>query len=235
MPSISPFSATWRTDIAKLIKRAFGNGNLEQIGALTRTANQVLYTDASANFSFSPITPYARTILDDPDASTALSTLGASAFGKALIALTGTNGNIPVMSGTGTVASRPIVGTVSQSGGVPTGAIIEWGSNVNGYYVRFADGTQICWVQSQSARTITNSSQSIYRSDAISYTYPAAFSTIPVVAALNNGNVSGAAGVAWATWAPGAGGSLTGLTMYLYSTSNTSVSGFMYIAIGRWF
>jgi hypothetical protein len=38
----------------------------------------------------------------------------------------------------------PILGTVSQSGGSPTGAIIERGSNSNGEYVRFADGTQIC-------------------------------------------------------------------------------------------
>ncbi len=37
-----------------------------------------------------------------------------------------------------------ILGTVSQSGGMPTGAIIERGSNANGEYVRFADGTQIC-------------------------------------------------------------------------------------------
>lgn len=38
-----------------------------------------------------------------------------------------------------------ILGTVSQSGGVPTGAIIERGSNANGSYVRLADGTQECW------------------------------------------------------------------------------------------
>jgi hypothetical protein len=37
-----------------------------------------------------------------------------------------------------------IVGTVSESGGVPTGAIIERGSNANGEYVMFADGTMIC-------------------------------------------------------------------------------------------
>lgn len=37
-----------------------------------------------------------------------------------------------------------ILGTVSQEEGVPTGAIIERGSNANGEYVRFADGTQIC-------------------------------------------------------------------------------------------
>ncbi len=38
-----------------------------------------------------------------------------------------------------------ILGTVSQSGGVPTGAIIESGSNVNGSYVKYADGTMICY------------------------------------------------------------------------------------------
>lgn len=37
-----------------------------------------------------------------------------------------------------------VVGTVSQSGGVPTGAVIERGSNVNGDYTKFADGTMIC-------------------------------------------------------------------------------------------
>lgn len=37
-----------------------------------------------------------------------------------------------------------ILGTVSQSGGVPTGAIIESGSNVNGSYVKYADGTATC-------------------------------------------------------------------------------------------
>jgi hypothetical protein len=37
-----------------------------------------------------------------------------------------------------------ILGTVSQSGGVATGAIIERGSNANGEFVKFADGTLIC-------------------------------------------------------------------------------------------
>ena len=34
-----------------------------------------------------------------------------------------------------------ILGTVSQSGGIPTGAIIERGSNANGRYTKYADGT----------------------------------------------------------------------------------------------
>ena len=37
-----------------------------------------------------------------------------------------------------------LLGPVSQSGGVPTGAVLERGSNANGTYVRWADGTQIC-------------------------------------------------------------------------------------------
>lgn len=38
-----------------------------------------------------------------------------------------------------------ILGDVSQSGGVPTGAIMQFGFNSNGKFVRFANGVQICW------------------------------------------------------------------------------------------
>lgn len=37
-----------------------------------------------------------------------------------------------------------IIGTVSQTAGVATGAVIQRGSNALGEFVRFADGTQIC-------------------------------------------------------------------------------------------
>jgi hypothetical protein len=41
-----------------------------------------------------------------------------------------------------------LLGPVAQVGGTPTGAVIEHGSNANGDFVRFADGTQICLVSS---------------------------------------------------------------------------------------
>ena len=44
-----------------------------------------------------------------------------------------------------------ILGTVSESGGVPTGAIIERDTNANGEYVKYADGTLICWQRNISA------------------------------------------------------------------------------------
>lgn len=44
----------------------------------------------------------------------------------------------------GALAGSGVVGTVSHTGGVSDGAVIETGSTADGYYVRFADGTQIC-------------------------------------------------------------------------------------------
>lgn len=62
-----------------------------------------------------------------------------------------------------------ILGAVSQSGGVPTGAIIERGSNANGEYVRFADGTQIR-THSRLVNVVTAAGAAI----AVAYTPPAA-------------------------------------------------------------
>ncbi len=66
-------------------------------------------------------------------------------------------------------SQRSILGTVSMSGGVPTGAIIERGSNANGEYVRFADGTQICWKYGITLTQISSTHIST------TWTFPAAF------------------------------------------------------------
>lgn len=52
---------------------------------------------------------------------------------------------LTLVQGAGGYGRSNILGTVSQSAGTPTGAIIERGSNANGQYVRYADGTQICF------------------------------------------------------------------------------------------
>ena len=49
-----------------------------------------------------------------------------------------------------------ILGTVSQSGGVPTGAIIERGSNSNGEFIKYADGTLICAGQYKNEGDLTS-------------------------------------------------------------------------------
>jgi hypothetical protein len=71
------------------------------------------------------------------------------------------------------------VGTVSQSGGVPTGAVIESGSNSNGNWVRFADGTQLCWGAGTRTDIALTAYGSLYEGD-FSVTFPVAFSAAPV-------------------------------------------------------
>lgn len=72
-----------------------------------------------------------------------------------------------------------IIGTVSQSGGVPTGAIIESGSNANGEYIRYASGIQICRVRTEYDNPLGST-----------WTYPATFTNIPSV---TSGQVGGLA------------------------------------------
>ena len=69
-----------------------------------------------------------------------------------------------------------ILGTVSESDGVPTGAIIERGSNSNGEFVKYADGTMICTQVRTDSVSITRSRGSIFTLDGdIRQNYPAAF------------------------------------------------------------
>jgi len=73
-----------------------------------------------------------------------------------------------------------ILGTVSQSGGVPTGALIEYGSNANGVYAKFAGGLQICW------HSVTTSGTA-----GVFWVFPAAFASEPAVSYIgSSGTVS---------------------------------------------
>ncbi len=69
-----------------------------------------------------------------------------------------------------------ILGPVSQSDGVPAGAVIERGSGANGSYTRFADGTQRC-THVLTLERVSNSQVNFL------WTFPAAFSSPPVVTA----------------------------------------------------
>jgi hypothetical protein len=70
--------------------------------------------------------------------------------------------------------SGSILGTVSQSGGVPTGAVMQAGANANGAFVRFADGHQICW-QVFGTVACNTADGSLFRSAQQTWTFPAGF------------------------------------------------------------
>jgi hypothetical protein len=127
-----------------------------------------------------------------------------------------------------------ILGTVSQSGGVPTGAVIERGSNSNGEYVRFADGTQIC-SQRLTDIAIDNSfgSGGLFRSNTFSWTFPATF----VVGSINGANVFGRVTSVDGLCVQIPHGNLTtqATEMRAVATASVASTDVFLTATGRWF
>lgn len=61
------------------------DAGLQSIAGLTTAADRMIYTTASDVYATTALTPFARTVLDDADASTVLSTLGVSTFMKTVL------------------------------------------------------------------------------------------------------------------------------------------------------
>jgi hypothetical protein len=132
--------------------------------------------------------------------------------------------------------ARNIVSTVSQSGGVPTGGIIETGTNANGTYTKYADGTLVCFRAVGTLAITSTATSSIFTSG--QYPFPATFV---------------------GAWVPSYNGQVTDSTPSVYSigmfdhavaagytgwqftcrntgaTNITQILGASTYAIGRWF
>lgn len=111
------------------------------------------------------------------------------------------------------------VGPVSQAGGVPTGAIVQFGSDATGAYIRLADGTQICWggITSSSAGHVT-------------WTYPQPFTAAPRLTA----TCLASANARIPVYSNASG---TSADIGVYSTANALVDGIFtsVMAMGRWY
>lgn len=78
--------------------------------------------------------------------------------------------------------TRNIAGAVSQVGGVPTGAVMEYGSNANGKYVRLANGLQLCWHTLSLGGPTANGSgtrAAPFYTNSADWSLPAAFAVAP--------------------------------------------------------
>jgi len=123
--------------------------------------------------------------------------------------------------------ARTVVGLVAQSGGYPTGAVIEKGSNGNGEYTKFADGTMICRINPFTSQNANTALGSIFQSNAdATWTYPEPFIAAPVVS-------GGASGGRWLSISvPGVS---SVVIRQLAAVSSASSLGSRLTAIGRWF
>lgn len=121
-----------------------------------------------------------------------------------------------------------IIGAVAMAAGVPSGAILQKGSNANGEYVRFADGTQVCW----SIGRVTNIAPANGYGD-VNVTFPISFpSTSYVVLA------SGQPADHWDMYGflSAANQSVTGCMLrFRNGPSGAQQFSVNYIVIGRWY
>lgn len=138
---------------------------------------------------------------------------------------------LTLLKGAGAYAKDNILGTVSQSGGVPTGAIIESGNNANGRYMRFANGAQVCWFNSNTIYNTSTAAGGFQYTAVIDFTFPIAFSEVPTVS--QSVTYPNTGSFAWP--GPNATPSTTGVGLIAASASAAGAVRFSYIAVGRWF
>jgi hypothetical protein len=171
------YTFTVKTDTAQTIT-----------GAKTFTGHTTLFTNTAAAPSTREVASFAnsgaRLAITSTSATSGsavndiLSSSGGAEVGSAALSFStrsafvvgermriAANGKITASAGT------HWVGTVAQSA---SSAVVESGSNANGEFVRFADGTQICSL-SVSGLGFNLSGSSYY-----TWTYPIAFSAAPV-------------------------------------------------------
>ena len=162
-------------------------------------------------------------------------------FGPKLAAL-GTTGNydiLPVAKGgtgnsTGTatkLAAAAIAGTVSQSGGLPTGALMESGVNGAGQYWRFAGGLQVCINEFTTNLAVNQSANGMFYTST-AFAMPAAFASGSTPQFSFSARLPGA--IVWGEFSSWNGAVAE---MFIISGSSTSAANIIVkmIAVGRWF
>lgn len=98
------------------------DAGLQSISGLTTAADKMIYTTASDTYAVTTVTSYARTLLDDTDAATARSTLGASTIGATIF-------------------------TAADAAAVRAAVDLEPGTDVQAYNARLADIAGITFAQ----------------------------------------------------------------------------------------
>ncbi|MFM1691806.1 hypothetical protein [Aeromonas salmonicida] len=187
---------------------------LTALESLAPAADQVAYYTGAGAAAMASLTAFARSILDDVNAAAVLSTLDISDVYK----------------------KRNIIGLVGQSGGIPTGAIIERGSNANGEYTKYADGTMECYATYTDSSHTTIAYGSVHSKLMSNITMPVTFSGTNIQTPAPLWKVGDTTARRWC------GNAVTGAASNSWNFeafSATALSGvvasFQLRAIGRWF
>jgi hypothetical protein len=228
--------------------RALVNQYGAKLAALGTTGNYDVLPASKGGTGISDLSVFIQTLLNDQDAAAGRGTLVAARSGpnSDITSLAGLTTALSLVQGgtgvtsiaallsalqaVGAYAKGNILGTVSQAGGVPTGAVIERGSNAQGEFVKFADGTMICTYSGTVNYSLTSQYGNNYIA-AGSWNFPAQFvaSPNPWGAAFLSGRV---------TYLAAALTSSSSWNFSVVDPNGTQASGLYVVkltAIGRWY
>ncbi|WP_055128530.1 hypothetical protein [Pseudomonas mediterranea] len=201
-----------------------GTGGNTQVAAQTAlggtTVGRAVFTAVSAAAGRTAITAAASGANSDITSLTGLTTALSVSQG-------GTGGNTQATArtglGLGTSAVMDILGTVAQTGGVPTGSIIESGTNTNGVYVKFADGTMFCSKALSNLGALAAGATATFN-----WVFPQPFSTTAGLT-VSFPLVDGPASTYSASF------TVTDTTVTYYAITAKTNSRITFLAQGRWF
>jgi hypothetical protein len=132
----------------------------------------------------------------------------------------------------GAYSRTNILGTVLQSAGVPTGALMEYGTNVGGEYWKFASGLMICAKSTLLGASTAGAGPIFTCTSTAIGTMPATFVSQPYV---NAHGITNALGGGWAScyafWSTSNWGNWAIYT----EVSRAGATTLTLFAIGRWF
>lgn len=125
------------------------------------------------------------------------------------------------------------VGTVSESSGTPTGDVVERGSNANGEFVKFADGTLICTFKSDTVAsfTINGSYGSLYQG-VKNFTLPATYTDTNYAVSCR---VTYGAGASWSQGYANTTSTVTLQAWDIVSRDGSTNAKVAYLTIGKWY
>ncbi|WP_176469827.1 hypothetical protein [Pseudomonas sp. Irchel 3A5] len=176
------------------------------------SANQLPYFSSTSAAALTTLSAFGRSLIDDADAASARGTMGL-----------------------GSAAVAPLVGTVSQSNGLPAGAIIETATSTTGTYTKWADGTMLCTRRLSGQRLLNKAAGALFfDAKEGEPQYPAAFSSEPRVSIQVTGYTYE---VLWlgSRWTAPLSAWPAGFVMTEVSRTQSDLVYFDYTAIGRWF
>ncbi|WP_422421422.1 phage tail protein [Pseudomonas sp. GZD-222] len=146
----------------------------------------------------------------------------------------GTGGTTPALARSGlqlkSAAVADIVGTISVSGGTPSGAIFEKGSNANGTYIKFADGTLIASMEVPPESLAPGGYKGFV------WTYPVSFGWAPIVIPAATLNFTSAIGPVSAYCDNGSSHTFVQTRVAIRNSDTVAQAvGARIVAIGRWY